>query len=244
MRARAGATFLRRDPAAYLEAPDAERLCQYTWPVFHEHDYLLLSEGSDYWPLAEFYRPQTTNCACSAASTAMALNVLAARAFDAAEPFTEQSLIGAVDDADWAARTAENGGGVTFDELQAFLRMSLDTIALPATIRAIAPDTSEGPALEALRAALLQNEASPDSVMLAYYNQTVVTGDPDGALHVSPVGAFDAEADRVLLMDVDRQCHLPYWTPTETFLSSLVTPDPTDPDLAGETGGCVLITLT
>ena len=54
--------------------------------------------------------------------------------------------------------------------------------------------------------------------MLAYYNQAVVTGDPDGGLHVSPIGAFNAEEDRVLLMDVDQECWLPYWTSTETSL--------------------------
>jgi Phytochelatin synthase len=231
MRNFAGAYILLGVSGTVAHGMEFPEFPQDTVAIFHENDYLLRENRADYWHLSEFYLPQSTNCGCSAASAAMALNALRSRIAPDEDPLSPDDLVAAVNDPAWAAQTAEDGGGVTMADLAQVLRMSLDRLDLedPATI-------------DDLREALIRNEASPDSVMLAYYNQAVVTGDPDGGLHVSPIGAFNAEEDRVLLMDVDQECWFPYWTSTETLFDALVTPDPKeDGALANATGGCLLI---
>jgi len=242
MRQAAGAYILLGVSGTVGSAVALPEFPEDTVPAFHENDYLLRAIDADYWSLSEFYFPQSTNCACSAASAAMALNTLRSRVAPDEAPMSESEIVAAVADPNWTAQTAEDGGGVTLADLENVLRLGLDRLDLGGAVEALAPDSDNPATIEELRAALLRNEASPESIMLAYYNQAVVTGDPDGCMHVSPIGAYNAEEDRVLLMDVDQECWLPYWTSTETLFDALVTPDPKeDGALANATGGCILI---
>jgi Phytochelatin synthase len=242
MRNFAGAYILLGISGTSAQAAVVPEFPEDTVPAFHETDYLLQKKNADYWTLSEFYSPQSTNCGCSAASAAMAFNALLNRVAPEAEPLSDSDLLAAVDDPEWTARTAEDGGGVTMADLERVLRLGLDRLDLDGAVSALAPDADDPQTIDSLREALARNEASPDSVMLAYYNQAVVTGDPEGGLHVSPIGAYNAEDDRVLLMDVDQEFWLPYWTSIETLFEALVTPDPREEgDLADETGGWLLI---
>jgi hypothetical protein len=233
--------------AANIFASEADRASFHpdTVPVFEHPDYLIGQSRSDYWRLVNYYSPQSTSSACSVAATAMAINALRSGAGAAEEgiAITEDALLAAVGDA-WRARAAEGGPGVTFGELREYLSRSLAWIELPeARVEAVAFDRPDETSLTALRAALDANEAAPESLMLAYYNQSVLTGD-DGGLHVSPIGAYDRERDRVLIMDVDRELHLPYWTSTEALLDAFATPASAEGGaLAGETGGYIRIAM-
>jgi hypothetical protein len=89
---------------------------------------------------------------------------------------------------------------------------------------------------------LSENEESDDDVVLVYFNQGVITGDWDGP-HLSPIGAYDADARRVLILDVDRQFYIPYWTSDEILLEALLRPAPARLSrLEGETGGVLRVT--
>jgi hypothetical protein len=100
-----------------------------------------------------------------------------------------------------------------------------------------------GATLDLFRALLVENERSADDVVLVYYSQGMVTGDWDGP-HVSPLGAYDATRDRVLVMDVDREWHVPYWTTTETLFNAMLKPTSAEHGvLEGELGGWVRISL-
>ena len=97
-------------------------------------------------------------------------------------------------------------------------------------------------ALDGLRKALAENEASRDNVMLVYFNQGVVTGDWDGP-HISPIGAYDAEKDRVLVMDVDRHLVRALLDLDGNAARRAGQALPADQGvLAGGTGGYVLVT--
>jgi hypothetical protein len=76
-------------------------------------------------------------------------------------------------------------------------------------------------------------------VLLVYFNQGVVTGDWDGP-HVTVIGAYDATVDKVLLLEVDQEWYVPYWTPVPVLLAAMLKPasDEHGP-LEGETGGLV-----
>ena len=43
--------------------------------------------------------------------------------------------------------------------------------------------------------------------------------------HIAPVGAYDAAARRVLILDPDRTWYEPYWIPDEVALAGMATPD-------------------
>ena len=174
-------------------------------PLFQETAHLRTTPAPDYWTLSAFYVPQATSSDCSAAAIVMAVNALRGLPPNAdQEIVTENTLLSTVADGDWMAKVTEDGTGVTFGEFERYLRASLDRLDLQqATMNAVTPKAADDAALDGLRKALAENEASGDNVMLVYFNQGVVTGDWDGP-HISPIGAHDAEKDRVLVMDVDR----------------------------------------
>jgi hypothetical protein len=211
-------------------------------PILEETAFLREAPAPDYWTLSAFYLPQQTSSDCSAAAVTMAVNALRGLPPDAEdELISEQALVGLVGNATWSEQVAENGPGVTFEDLTSVLRASLDSVGLGhAVITAVQPAAADAEALAGLRQALTENEASADDVMLVYFNQGVITGDWDGP-HISPIGAYDAERDRVLVMDVDRNWYVPYWTSTRTLLAALVKPIAEEHGpLAGGIGGYVL----
>jgi hypothetical protein len=92
-----------------------------------------------------------------------------------------------------------------------------------------------------MRDLLIANEASAKDALLGYFNQGVVTGDWDGP-HISLIGASDMKTDRVLILDVDQDWYIPYWTPASVLLEAMLKPTSADHGpLIGETGGFVYI---
>jgi hypothetical protein len=90
---------------------------------------------------------------------------------------------------------------------------------------------------------LAANEASDRDIVLVYFNQGVLTGDWDGP-HISPIGAYDAATGRVLIMDVDREWYIPYWSSDSKLLEAMLKPtSAAHGPLAGETGGLVRLRL-
>src|SRR3712207_8995568 len=54
----------------------------------------------------------------------------------------------------------------------------------------------------------------PRSTLFPYTTLFRSTGDWDGP-HISPIGAYDAQRHQVLILDVDRQWYVPYWSGDE-----------------------------
>jgi hypothetical protein len=230
--------------AALGADPPKPKLGPEATPLLGSVEYLRKAPAPDYWMLSAFYVPQQTSSDCSAAVAAMAVNALRGLPDTSdGEIVTEKNLLDAVNDTGWRNKVVEDGPGVTFAEWQAYMRKSLDAEGLEkATDKAVHLTAADPAALAALRQALADNESSADDVMLVYFNQGVITGDWDGP-HISPIGAYDATNDRVLIMDVDREWYVPYWTSVATLLKALVKPAPPDQGvLAGETGGYLVLT--
>jgi hypothetical protein len=223
--------------------PPTPKLAADMTPVTTDNAFLRSAEAPDYWAMSPFYLAQQTNAACSLASMAVAMNTLRGLPASAKETLiTQDSLLEAVADPDWHRQAAEDGDGVTFDDLVGQANASPAALAIDASVEARQPALDSTATLEAFRALLAENEQSANDVVLVYYNQGVVTGDWDGP-HVSPIGAYDAGRDRVLIMDVDREWYVPYWTTTETLYSAMLKPTSAEHGvLEGEVGGWVRIT--
>lgn len=214
-------------------------------PLTAALDHLRRTPAPDWWRLAGLYLPQATSSACSLASVVMAVNFLRGLPEGAEDPLvTQEALLERVADPGWAAEVAEGGDGVRLDELVAALRHALAAYAVERVeIEVIRPEDASPATLARLRAVLAANEASDRDLVLAYFNQGVLTGDWDGP-HVSPIGAYDAATGRVLVMDVDREWYVPYWASDERLLAAMLRPAPADQGpLAGETGGLVWLRL-
>lgn len=207
-------------------------------PVTVDNGHLRMSAAPDYWMMAPFYVSQQTSSACSLASLAMVANALRGLPGGAQdELITQDGLLEAADSRKWRGQTKEDGDGVPFADLVERTETSLQAFDIKATVSAnhVVSDTTA--TLDAFRKALVENEKSANDMILVYFNQGVVTGDWDGP-HVSPIGAYDASHDRVLIMDIDRAWYVPYWTSTETLFKAMQRPAPKDQGvLAGETGG-------
>jgi Phytochelatin synthase len=213
-------------------------------PIQQSYQYLRTHDAPDYWRLSPYYVPQMSNSACSLATIATVINALRGLpALADQELVSQASLLAAVAIPDWDRKTAEHGEGVTWEELKTYLALSLKAFGLEADIETFRPADASEASLARLRQVLADNERSDVDIALVYYNQGVVTGDYDGP-HVSPLGAYDTQGRRVLIMDVDRQWYGPYWTSDQTLLDAMVRPVPPKYGiLAGETGGVVRVTI-
>jgi Phytochelatin synthase len=214
-------------------------------PITERIDYLRAAPAPDFWRLSPFYVPQFTSSACSVASVAMAVNFARGLPADAETPIvTQAALLDVVGDRAWADKGTEGGAGVTFAEFVDVLKKSLASYGIEGSdLEVIRPSDAGVASLAEVRRVLAANEASTDDLILMYFNQGVLTGDWDGP-HISPIGAYDQEAHQVLIMDVDREWYVPYWSPDEKLLDAMLRPAPAEHGpLAGETGGLVWIRL-
>jgi hypothetical protein len=212
-------------------------------PITRQTAYLRTAPAPDYWTLSPFYVPQQTSSACSLASLAMALNALRGLPARSDQRLVTQSiLLKNMGQATWRKQVAEGGSGVTFDGLVALVQNSLARFQLrDYGVEVIRPANDHPETLARLRQVLADNEASDRDVILVYFNQGVVTGDWDGP-HVSPIGAYDARTGQVLILDVDREWYVPYWTADTQLLKAMLRPAPAKHGpLAGETGGLIWI---
>jgi len=226
--------------SAYEAKP---RLGPNATPIGQATHYLRAHRAPDYWALSPFYLPQDTDSACSAASIAMLLNALRgvpARA--STELVTQAGLRAALHNEQWTGETAQQGAGVTFAETAAIITQSLKAYHLESyRIEVFKPEPASHANFNKLRNILAANERSAKDIALVYFNQGVLTGDWDGP-HVSPIGAYDANTGRVLVMDVDRSYYVPYWSPVSKLLESMLKPSPAKfGRLAGETGGIIWV---
>jgi hypothetical protein len=199
-------------------------------PLVQDNAYLKKATAPDFWALASFYVPQYTGAACSAASMTMALNALLnarhARGDDDTN-ITQEELVSETYSFDWKGLVSEAGSngkhGLTLEQLSSAATEALAHRKVKNfTVNATHVSDTGDKALSSFRAALMENEANPDDIMLIHFAQDAVTGSKGGPYaHISPVGAYDAKHKRVLIFDVDRKWYEPYWVPDDAVLKAM-----------------------
>ena len=212
-------------------------------PVLEQTDYLRAAIAPDYWKLSPFYLSQATSSDCSVASVTMAINFMLGLPTGAEQPIvTPWLLLKKIGNAGWREEIGNGGSGVTFAEFISVVKESLASFRLQDHVIEIIRPTDDAPeTLASLRHVLATNEASDQDIVLVYFNQGVLTGDWDGP-HISPIAAYNQQTRQVLIMDVDREWYVPYWTSDSKLLEAMLRPAPAAHGrLAGETGGLVWI---
>ena len=202
-------------------------------PITRASDYVRTASAPDYWALNPYYVPQATGSACSLASVTMMLNALRGLPGLAAERLiTQRELLDAVGDDHWRSAVAEDGEGISFTELEVYVRRSLRAYGLSADVEVFRPRDASPRTLAELRRILTENEQSDGDIILLAFDQGTLTGDV-GFGHIAPLGAYDPATRRALIMDPDRSWYVPYWTSDAKLLDAMLKPDRGDPDGSG-----------
>ncbi len=198
-----------------LESPDGQRL-------FEEAD-----ARADYWSLSEQYLTQRSGNFCGVASGVMVLNALQVTApIDdeiGASFYTQDNFFN-----DCARRVLSPKlmPGMTIDQLVDLLQCH------PAAAHAVhAGDIT----LADFRAIAAKNLATPGDYIVVNYERASVGQDRMG--HISPLGAYDAKADKFLLFDVARYKYPPVWVEAAALFDAMRTDD----FVSGRTRGFVVV---
>lgn len=193
---------------------------------------------ADYFRLTTWFETQKLQSYCGVASAVMVLNALPAPAPEVEEwapfrAFTQDNVFGP-EARKVALPSQVSTGGMTLDQLAAFLR------AQSVQARAIHADELS---LDELRALLTRSLADPSDFIVVNWLRSAVGQEPLGLVegrvagHFSPIGAYHAGTDRVLVLDVARYKYPPVWIELSRLYDAMAT---TDLD-SGKPRGLVLV---
>jgi hypothetical protein len=208
------------------ENPDVPTAKYAPWVTLlsEDSDYLRRAAAPAYWALAPHYVGQITDCACSLASATMLVNAARRRAArDAGSKLVTQTmLLEVVDDAPWRAGVAADGGnGASLQQLASLLARGLAAFGhAGGRVTPVPLSGSGAEGIAGFRAALAGGEASAGRFFIANYYMAAAIGEGDYG-HFSPLGAYDAASDRVLVLDVYRVEFEPYWLPVERLFAAM-----------------------
>ena len=172
----------------------------------------------DYFTLSEHWVTQDTQGFCGVASAVMVLNALqvaapASKQWDPYRSFNQQNIFNDAANRLHPAETV-NKGGMTIDQLADLLQCH-PAVATPVHAKASS--------VEAFRAEAAKNLATPGDFIIVNWDRGKVGMDTMG--HLSPLGAYDAKADKMLVMDVARYKYGPHWVDTKMLFDAMNTDD-------------------
>lgn len=184
-----------------------------------------------YFPIADNFVTQKTQAYCGVASIVMVLNALGVSApttpeYQPYHTFTQDNLLDDKTDAvlprDVLARR-----GMTLDQLGKLL--ALHPVAIEVHHAA---DTT----LDAFRASARDYLRTKDRFVLVNYLRKALGQEIGG--HISPLAAYDAKADRFLILDVARYKYPPVWVKASDLFEAMNTTDAANDNM---TRGYVLV---
>jgi hypothetical protein len=203
---------------------------------FSTHDgevYFAESDAREaYFPLASNFLTQKTQAYCGVASIVMVLNALGVPAPPVPEyapyrTFTQDNVLTEQTDAVLPRETLARQG-MTLDQIGGILATQ--------RVKAEVHHASDSSADEfrTLASAYL---SEPGHFVIVNYQRKAI-GEVVGG-HISPLGAYDAKADRFLVLDVARYKYPPVWVKTDDIFAAMNTPDAANDN---KSRGFVLVT--
>ena len=202
-------------------------------PLVFSNEYFRSSKhpAPDFWSLISFYAPQFNDYACSVASVTNVINAARAKTPKTADDavITQLAILDKVTAEQWKPRVNKEGvngsHGVDLDQLGVIVEATFKAYGFPkASEKVIHVSDASVKTKAEITKALQENEKSSHDYIIANFNQQAFTDDADVG-HIAPVGAYDAEKKRVLVLDPDRQYYEPYWISLDTFISGMTTTD-------------------
>jgi hypothetical protein len=199
-------------------------------PLSGDHAYIQKNPAPAYWALAPHLIHQHTDASCSLATATMLLN--GARALDGhaqiGQFVSEHKLLERMADADWQREiTPPDGNGISLVALGEKLPRTLALYGLHGwSVDVHTVSAADVPTAEAFRAELVAMETKGDRLLAGNYHLATTYGDQWDIGHFSPIGAYDASSDRVLLLDVWKADYEPSWVPLMRLLQGMTQISP------------------
>ena len=184
-----------------------------------------------YLPISAAFETQKNQAFCGVASMVMVLNAIKAPAPTSAEyqPYSFFTQEDVLDDASEAVlpRATLMRQGMTLDQLGQLLRLH------PITVDVHHADAG---GLDAFRSTARDALATRDHFVIVNYLRRAIGQERGG--HISPLAAYDAKADRFLILDVARYKYPPVWVTASDLFDAMNT---TDSDNENKTRGFVVV---
>lgn len=176
---------------------------------------------SDYEQLNPHFVPQSRRAFCGVASSAIVINA----ALRPQSPVTQETLFTPAASA-VRSELSVSFSGLTLDQLANIIR------AHGLQVQVVHASQSS---LESFRDTARATLAEPMTFLLVNYDRAKLR--QDGAGHISPIGAYSPETDRMLVLDVAAYKYPYTWVPASRLWNALNTIDPD----SGQTRGYLLV---
>lgn len=189
---------------------------------------------------------QKTDASCSLASVTMVVNAIQ---HSRGQPtWSQEAILTIVDDPEWAYDTRDGGDGISLEKLGHYLALALHAIDIPYTeieVVHVHQDTPDD--RQDFRDAITASH----TFVLANFEDRLILPIDFYVGHISPVGGYDADTQRILLMDVDKSLEEmegwsngPHWVSEDLFFRAMHTLS-SDLDANGDPQyrGYVILTL-
>ena len=193
---------------------------------------LLDSEARQaYWSLSIQFVTQKNKHYCGVASIVMVLNALGVEApstpeFEPYNTFTQDNVLNAETEK-LLPQAVLMRDGMTLDQIGRLLEVH----SVKADVHH-ATDTS----LDEFRQVAREYLDKKDHYVIVNYLRSTIGQERGG--HISPLAAYDADTDRLLILDVSRFKYPPVWVGTAELFTAMNTTDPTNEN---KTRGFVLV---
>jgi hypothetical protein len=172
-----------------------------------------------FWELSQYYAPQPDLGSCSVASCTMILNALPIdrpvsphhapfKLFTPDNFFTKE--VEAI-----VPRKQVSSSGMSLGQLASVLA------TYPLAVETVYASDSD---LDRFRKVLADSLARPDTFVLVNYLRKSLGQESGG--HISPLGAYNQQADRVLILDTANYKYPWTWVKTEHLWKAMVESDP------------------
>lgn len=196
-------------------------------PLSRDNAYVRTHPAPNFWALMPHQLHQHTDSSCSLASAAMVLN--AARGLAGQNRIgglvSEKRLLDLFKETSWPAGVALDGGGRKLLELADHLDDALTHYGLKDWRIERHPVVQFDAATAAqFRTDLAALESSAGCFFIANFHLDDFYGDGSDIGHFSPLAAYDAASDRVLVLDVYKADYEPAWAPVDHLLKAMVRP--------------------
>jgi hypothetical protein len=212
-------------PQAIASEPKHPKYAPWLTLLRDDPSHIRQSPSPSYWSLSAFHIGQFTDTCCSLATAVMLVN--AARGsghLHAGDKLvTQQDLLAAVNDEGWTFHcTDPQGNGASLQEMAPIMKRAYAHYGMPGARVEMVQVTDATAASPAFRQALAAMESSAAVQIALNFDAAPVYGQADYG-HFSPAASYDAARDRLLVLDVDRGWHEPYWVPVDIMLTALAS---------------------
>jgi hypothetical protein len=196
-----------------------------------EGEQLLLESKArkDYWNLSMQFVTQNNQAYCGVASIVMVLNALSIPAPVALEyspyhVFTQENFFNNEQTKKVLSPEVVSRQGMTLDQLGQLLG------SYPVKVKVYHASQSS---LEKFRSSVVANLKQPNNFVLVNYLRKSMGQEKGG--HISPIGAYNEQTDRFLILDVSRYKYPPIWVKAADLWRAMATVD----SVSGKTRGFV-----